>query len=901
MSKTKVLLIGWDAADWDHITPLLDAGKLPNLERMVENGVMGNLATLQPVLSPMLWNSVSTGKQPWKHGILGFAEPLPEQNSARDWSSTSRKTKALWNMLSEKGLKTSVVNWWASHPVERINGCMVSNHISAISGEQKKSGKMPKGSVYPPEFGEELAKLVILPEQITEEQVLPFIPNAAQIDQDNDIRLSYLVRHLAEMFTTHNFATEVVAGTDWDFSAVYYTAIDHFCHSFIQYHPPKLPWISEDDFEMYQQVIAGVYRFSDMMLGRLVELAGPDTTVILCSDHGFQSGSLRLRTTPNEPAGPAYWHRKYGVFLASGPGIKKDSRVYGANLLDIAPTVLSMFDLPVGKDMDGRVLDEIFDPAKEIQTIESWDQNGWDGKPDTLDADETSANSDELLNQFAALGYLEAPSGSKEEILDLAEVESDFNLARNLLFSNQYQESCEIFYRLVQRRAWEGRFILHLANAYLSEGSLRTASALLEAAYDLGATTELNAPVMYARACIGLGEFEQAKEVLERITRRELPLGIALQVAECFFRIRHYDDAQAQLDRILKLHPDNAEATLLMAKIHFRRRHYNESVDAALSSIGLLYNQPKAHVLIGAGLTRLKQYQSAAVAFRKATQMAPKRLPAYRWLIWLYANPLKDLPEAEEMLTAMQQKLRDLKPEKRLSGYFDKQSQLDFGFIPTEKSRLETLNEIRKRPANPSVRSGRTLFVVSGLPRSGTSLMMKMLAAGGLSPKTDKKRGADQDNPDGYFEWEDIMKLPQKPDLLDDAELDHQCIKVVSPLVPFLPYQHHYKVIFMDRDIREVVASQQKMLERNDKQGATMDKRQLMQQLQLHRQIIIQWLQHHPRADVLILNYRDVLQQPQECCSKVIDFIGSEYLPSSDAMPQAVNQDLYRNRSGLGE
>lgn len=91
----RVVLIGWDAADWKVITPLVDQGAMPSLAGMIDKGVMGNLATLRPILSPMLWNSISTGKRPYKHGILGFVEPDPQTGKIRPVSSTSRRVKAL--------------------------------------------------------------------------------------------------------------------------------------------------------------------------------------------------------------------------------------------------------------------------------------------------------------------------------------------------------------------------------------------------------------------------------------------------------------------------------------------------------------------------------------------------------------------------------------------------------------------------------------------------------------------------------------------------------------------------------------------------------------------------------------------------------------------------------------
>jgi Type I phosphodiesterase / nucleotide pyrophosphatase len=101
----KLLLIGWDAADWKVINPLLDQGLMPTLDDFINHGVMGNLATLRPILSPMLWNSIATGKRANKDGIHGFMEPDTQNGGIRPVSSTSRKVKAIWNILTSAGSK----------------------------------------------------------------------------------------------------------------------------------------------------------------------------------------------------------------------------------------------------------------------------------------------------------------------------------------------------------------------------------------------------------------------------------------------------------------------------------------------------------------------------------------------------------------------------------------------------------------------------------------------------------------------------------------------------------------------------------------------------------------------------------------------------------------------------
>ena len=101
-NNKKVLLIGWDAADWKVINPLIEAGEMPALEGLINEGVMGNLATLEPSFSPMLWTSIATGMRPHKHGVLGFVEPDSSGLKVRPVSVVSRKVKAIWNILMQE-------------------------------------------------------------------------------------------------------------------------------------------------------------------------------------------------------------------------------------------------------------------------------------------------------------------------------------------------------------------------------------------------------------------------------------------------------------------------------------------------------------------------------------------------------------------------------------------------------------------------------------------------------------------------------------------------------------------------------------------------------------------------------------------------------------------------------
>src|SRR5215213_8043215 len=171
----KVLLIGWDAADWKLIRPLVERGWMPNLKKFIDSGVCGNLASLPPMLS----TSIATGKRPHKHGIHGFTEPRPEGDGIRAVASTSRTTKALWNILTQKGLRAQCVNWYASHPAEPVSGVSISNRFAVVPPAPGVPWPVAEGAVHPPELRDVLGELRVRPEEMDASTLLPFVPGAA--------------------------------------------------------------------------------------------------------------------------------------------------------------------------------------------------------------------------------------------------------------------------------------------------------------------------------------------------------------------------------------------------------------------------------------------------------------------------------------------------------------------------------------------------------------------------------------------------------------------------------------------------------------------------------------------------------------------------------------------------
>jgi hypothetical protein len=184
------------------------------------------------------------------------------------------------------------------------------------------------------------------------------------------------------------------------------------------------------------------------------------------------------------------------------------------------------------------------------------------------------------------------------------------------------------------------------------------------------------------------------------------------------------------------------------------------------------------------------------------------------------------------------------------------------------------------------------ITIVSGLPRSGTSLMMQMLDAGGLPVLSDGERKADTDNPKGYLEWERIKQLPKDPSLI--AEAEGKVVKVISQLILSLPSDHEYRIVFMQRPLPEVLKSQEKMLQRRGNADSNSDPSAIEEAFQRHLIEVNQWLAGKKNVQVSRLHYHRVLREPKAVAEEIAAFL--QVALDIEAMVRQVDGSLYRNR-----
>lgn len=841
MNKPKVLLIGWDAADWKIIGPLMAKGYMPALKKLVDRGVYGNMSTMNPPYSPMLWSSVATGKTPDKHGVLGFVELLPDMKGIRPVTATSRKTRAIWNILHNQGYRSNLVGWWPSFPAEPINGIIVSDKFQKVKSDPKSKNPIFEGTIHPKEMVDKLKDLRVFPYEITEAHVLPFIPKAAEIDQEKDGHLRTFAKILSENASIHSASTNIIRTTEWDFMAVYYDLIDHFCHAFMKFHPPKLKTIPQDLFEIYNEVVISAYRFQDMMLERTIELAGEDTTIIVMSDHGFESGHKRLLKMPKYPAAPSLEHRQFGIFVAAGPNIKKNEKVFGLSLIDVAPTILHMFNLPVGNDMDGKVALDIFNEPIKPTYIESWDRLKGDFGEHTH-LNNSGKMDQEIMKQLIDLGYIEKPDERLEIAILKTSCDLKHNLARVFLGKKDHTKAKEILLELIKEEKFIDTipFYMDLLKIALTENDFKNAEKYLKTLRYLDKNFEINTYFAESKILLGKGKIQKALNVLEKAKDNNPNSEVWYQIGKIYMQMDRHYDAKDAFENALEYEIDHAKFHQALAVVLLRLGENEAAAEHALTSIELVKYFPDAHYTLGEALEKLGDLENAKAAYEMASKLVPQN--HYR---------------AEKAIENLTEKA-------------------DRGSL--------MLND----KANYKYREDQ-IVIVSGLPRSGTSLMMQMLDKGGIDVLIDDKRKSDESNPRGYYEYEPVTSIHKDNSWLSLAQ--NRSVKVVAPLLKFLSPKYRYKIIFMNRDLTEIIKSQQRMI---GKSTDTLPLSLYESYGKLLRNVGI-WKEQEPGVELIYIDYRDVIFDSEQTVNKLETFLGYEL--NKELMTKCVDTSLYRNRS----
>ena len=440
--RPKVLLVGLDGADWSLIEPMMERGERPNLASLSQRGVRARLRSIQPIISPVIWTTIATGYGPDDHGVIDFTVPDPETGDPIVITSQHRMAKAFWDILTENGKSVDVVGWWASWPAEEVTGRIVSDRV--LSHAFYAESDVQDGLTYPPELYQSLKPSFRSPEDVSFAEAERFMRidraawEAADVHDFNDPIGHF--RHIYATLENAGAAARRLLEQPSDVVAAYFEATDTAGHMYMRYAPPEYPYSTDQEREQFGGTVEAFYRAADDQLGQMLAMVGPETYVMVVSDHGFLTGSGRpLENRANlDYRTAALWHRLDGVLLLAGPGIRAGEVLESVSVFDVLPTLLYLMDLPVAEDFRGTVLSGAFETVPRPRTVPTYRDRPWsDARRDAL-ADAHQDVDEERIEKLRSLGYIGgAETGS------LVSLRGRLALAQYHLFVGDKMEAIE--------------------------------------------------------------------------------------------------------------------------------------------------------------------------------------------------------------------------------------------------------------------------------------------------------------------------------------------------------------------------------------------------------------------------------------------------------------------------
>jgi Flp pilus assembly protein TadD len=420
----RVIVVGWDGADWGLLDPLLKEGKLPNLARLVVRGRTYDLATFEPMASPLVWTTIATGRTPVDHGVADFRENDPRNRMSIPVTSRSRKVPAVWNAASARGLRVGVVGWWATWPAEKVNGFLVSDRIAPVLFDPESLARSPALSW--PEGIADGARLILKREgnppyeDVARGLAVTRTEFDAAVAAGKDLQdpVTGYRKILGATRVIGRVAIDLYDREKPDLLMAYFQGTDEIGHVLGRFRPPRLPGVTDEEVRRFGTGVAALYGEADRILGELLERADRDgATLLLLSDHGFRWGTDRPGTFSGVQIETAYlWHRTPGVLIAAGPAVTPSGPRGKASVFDIAPTLARLLGLPPDPAWEGRPVAGLVARAPAPVSPKGWATFATVERLVPVDrpADEKRV-ADEFTKKLISLGYLTGPETAAVE------------------------------------------------------------------------------------------------------------------------------------------------------------------------------------------------------------------------------------------------------------------------------------------------------------------------------------------------------------------------------------------------------------------------------------------------------------------------------------------------------
>lgn len=617
----KVLLLHLAGADWRLIGPLLDAGHLPHLDGFINRGTIGNLAAVSPMRQPVSTLSLATGSSAHHHGVFGPIKPDSAAQSVRPVYRPDVQRPYLWDYVHAAGKSAFAVGWPGTYPVIGGGASVVSDVFAIPRGKSFETWPLDPKALSPELPHDLLQDLRLHTSEVTPEMLLPFIAAADKLDIETDERLGLIAGVLARTSTLHAAGTWAAETQDWDCLAIHFDFVERLTTAFLQYMPPRLAHVTQTDFDIYKSVVAGAYRFFDLLLQRYLELIDPDCHVMIASDHGYYVADLRQPLLPGQVSAGSML-RQLGILAACGPTIKRDELVFGPMQVDIAPTVLNILGIAAPQGMSGTPIAELFTSPLAVGAVE---QRAGVSSPEDLTAIDP-ALSQHLMSELAALGHIAKVPDDGELACEAFEI--SWALSRSNLYMTQgkYRQALESLEDVFALSPDSSQGLLNAAQCYIA---LKDKEGCRQTIADLKATGVENAHYFLFKAQLAVLEKDnqQAITALEAAQER-LPAGVqgklfASNLGNAWLSLEGFERAEDLFRETLELDEDNVIANGGLGKALFGQKRYEDAIPALQRSLGGLQQQPQIHSVLGRCYYRLKDNENAARCYRAALEIAP--------------------------------------------------------------------------------------------------------------------------------------------------------------------------------------------------------------------------------------------------------------------------------------
>jgi tetratricopeptide (TPR) repeat protein len=631
----KVVIVGSDAFDWQIYGEISKIHPMPNIERLIDEGATGDLVSMEPLLSPMIWTTIATGIEPHIHGIIDFLMREEETGEDVPISSNMRRVPALWSILTRFGFTSGFIGWLGTYPAEPVAGFLVSDRIVYHTFDPRwQKGTYAddaagahaddvSGLAYPESLIYELRPLIVDYEGVPYEKLRQYIavrpeeviPQATTFDPLDPVRNLKLI--LAANTTYERIARYTYGRFQPDLLAVYLDMVDTVCHLFIKHMDPPTSDIPPEEVPKYGHAVAAAYMHTDSLVGEWLEMIDDETTLVLVSDHGFKSGEIR-------PSGPSAigggqaikWHRLEGAIGLYGHRVKKGIRLTEASVLDVTPTILTLMGLPVADDMPGRVLEEALDEGwiasmAAVGSIASYGSMSAPGKAVRRKEEEAA-----IIERLKALGYVGRGSTGLARIAGAHFANAEFDKA------------IEIWYEILAQEPENTEARAAITNCLIHKGQPEEALAVIKEALNRD-PDNTSAKNLMAMCYINLNRLDDADGVSREIIAEDP------QNAEAYFNLgvtadKRGDREQAFLSfrRSVDLRPDYDESRINLANEYIRRGDFRQAERHLEAALEINPASAGARYLLGRSYQGMRDYERAAETYRETLARSPHFNPA---------------------------------------------------------------------------------------------------------------------------------------------------------------------------------------------------------------------------------------------------------------------------------